>query len=864
MKELETKYNHKKVEEGQYQRWLDIGCFTAGDTSKKPYSIVIPPPNVTGKLHLGHAWDNTLQDIITRYKRLKGFDVLYLPGMDHAGIATQAKVDEKLRNQGISRYDIGREEFLKVSWQWKEEYAAHIREQWASMGIGLDYSRERFTLDDGLNKAVNKVFVDLYNDGLIYQDYKIINWDPVAKTALSNIEVIHQDDPGKMYYFNYKVKETNDSFTVATTRPETMFGDVCVVVNPNDDRYKHLIGLHAINPANHEEILIIADEYVDIEFGTGAMKCTPAHDPNDFLIAERHNLEKPICMNQDATMNELAKEYQGLDRFDCREKLTERIKSEGNLIKIEDIIHPVGHSERTKAVVEPYLSKQWFVKMRPLADDVLENQKNPEQKINFYPARFEKTFNQWLENIEDWCISRQLWWGHRIPAYYHNETGEVYVGLTPPKDIENYTQDEDVLDTWFSSALWPFSTLGWPNITDDYERYYPTSCMVTGYDIIFFWVARMAIQGRYFTKSYPFKDCLIHGLTRDAQGRKMSKSLGNGIDPLVVKEKYGVDSLRFFLSTNSTPGQDIRYMEEKVESSWNFINKLWNASRFVMLNLPEQFDYTKYDISNLSNIDKWIISKLNKTIEIVSENMEKYEFTIVGNELYNFVWDDFCNWYIELCKSELNSDNKDGAIYTLNIVLNSILKLLHPFMPFVTEKIFLSLNSNETTICTQRYPEILDIGGYNSNEIDQLIDIIKSLREVKVENDLKPSTPLDFIVKDNNDNTIIPSLINKEIITKMTKSNWLKNIDDEVSIRPIKDGKLCILSSQLIDKEAEILKLTNEEKRLLNEIARSNGMLSNQNFVNKAPTSKVDEEKNKLENYKREYEIVIKRLEELK
>ena len=864
MKELKTKYNHKKVEEGQYQRWLDIGCFTAGDTSKKPYSIVIPPPNVTGKLHLGHAWDNTLQDIITRYKRLKGFDVLYLPGMDHAGIATQAKVDEKLRNQGISRYDIGREEFLKVSWQWKEEYAAHIREQWASMGIGLDYSRERFTLDDGLNKAVNKVFVDLYNDGLIYQDYKIINWDPVAKTALSNIEVIHQDDPGKMYYFNYKVKETNDSFTVATTRPETMFGDVCVVVNPNDDRYKHLIGLHAINPANHEEILIIADEYVDIEFGTGAMKCTPAHDPNDFLIAERHNLEKPICMNQDATMNELAKEYQGLDRFDCREKLTERIKSEGNLIKIEDIIHPVGHSERTKAVVEPYLSKQWFVKMRPLADDVLENQKNPEQKINFYPARFEKTFNQWLENIEDWCISRQLWWGHRIPAYYHNETGEVYVGLTPPKDIENYTQDEDVLDTWFSSALWPFSTLGWPNITDDYERYYPTSCMVTGYDIIFFWVARMAIQGRYFTKSYPFKDCLIHGLTRDAQGRKMSKSLGNGIDPLVVKEKYGVDSLRFFLSTNSTPGQDIRYMEEKVESSWNFINKLWNASRFVMLNLPEQFDYTKYDISNLSNIDKWIISKLNKTIEIVSENMEKYEFTIVGNELYNFVWDDFCNWYIELCKSELNSDNKDGAIYTLNIVLNSILKLLHPFMPFVTEKIFLSLNSNETTICTQRYPEILDIGGYNSNEIDQLIDIIKSLREVKVENDLKPSTPLDFIVKDNNDNTINPSLINKEIITKMTKSNWLKNIDDEVSIRPIKDGKLCILSSQLIDKEAEILKLTNEEKRLLNEIARSNGMLSNQNFVNKAPTSKVDEEKNKLENYKREYEIVIKRLEELK
>ncbi|MDI9518338.1 MAG: valine--tRNA ligase [Erysipelotrichaceae bacterium] len=865
MKILDTKYDHKKVEKGQYQRWLDIGCFKAGeDTSKEPYCIVIPPPNVTGKLHLGHAWDNTLQDIITRYKRLKGYDVLYLPGMDHAGIATQAKVEEKLREQGISKYDIGREEFLKVSWQWKEEYAGHIREQWEAMGVGLDYSRERFTLDAGLNKAVNKVFVDLYNDGLIYRDYRIINWDPVAKTALSNIEVIHQDDPGKMYYFNYKVKETDDSFTVATTRPETMFGDVCVVVNPKDERYKHLIGLHAINPANHEEIKIIADDYVDMEFGTGAMKCTPAHDPNDFEIAERHNLEKPICMNLDATMNKLAKEYEGLDRFECRERLTKRIKEEGNLIKIEDIVHPVGHSERTNAVIEPYLSMQWFVKMKPLADEVLKYQEDPNEKINFYPARFERTFNQWLENIEDWCISRQLWWGHRIPAYYHKETNEVYVGLTPPKDIENYVQDEDVLDTWFSSALWPFSTLGWPENTDDLNRYYPTSCMVTGYDIIFFWVARMAVQGRYFTKTYPFKDCLIHGLTRDYQGRKMSKSLGNGIDPMDVKEQYGADSLRFFLSTNSTPGQDLRYIEEKVESTWNFINKLWNASRFVMLNLPEEFDYDNYDISNLSNIDKWIISKLNKTIEIVTENMDKYEFTIVGSELYNFVWNDFCSWYIELCKTELNSDYKDGAIYTLHTVLNAILKLLHPFMPFVTEKIYLGLNPSEETIVTSKYPKIIEIKEFDLNEIEQLIDVIKSLREIKVENDLKPSANIDFIVKDNDDNIINPSLVNKEIVSKMARSKWASSIDGELSIRPIINGKLCVLSSQLIDKETEILKLSKEKERLESEINRSNKMLGNENFISKAPKAKVDEEKSKLVNYKREYEIVLNRLNELK
>ena len=865
MKQLEPKYNHLEVEKDKYQTWVDLGCFKAGDVSKKPYTIVIPPPNVTGKLHLGHAWDNTLQDIICRYKRLCGYDVLYLPGMDHAGIATQAKIDEKLKNQGVSRYDLGREKFLDVAWSWKEEYAQYIREQWAAMGISVDYTRERFTLDDGLNKAVNRVFVDLYKDGLIYQDYKIINWDPVAKTALSNIEVIHQEDNGKMYYFNYRVKDSDESFVVATTRPETMFGDVCVVVHPEDDRYKHLIGKYAINPANHQELIIIADDYIDVSFGSGAMKCTPAHDPNDFLIAERHNLPKPICMNTDATMNELAGEFVNQDRFVCRENITKRIESEGNLVKIEDIVHQVGHSERTNAVIEPYLSKQWFVKMKPLANDVLENQNNGEEKINFYPSRFEKTFNQWLENIEDWCISRQLWWGHRIPAWYHKETGEVYVSDTQPKDIENYYQDEDVLDTWFSSALWPFSTLGWPESTEDLSRYYPTSCMVTGYDIIFFWVARMAIQARYFTNKYPFKDCLIHGLTRDSIGRKMSKSLGNGIDPMEVKEKYGVDSLRFFLSTTSTPGQDIRYVEEKVEASWNFINKLWNASRFVIMNTPENYEFKNINDIELSDIDKWILAKLNKTISTVSENMEKYEFTNVGSELYNFIWQDFCNWYIELCKSELNSDNKDGAINTLNYVLNQILILLHPFMPFVSEEIYLVLNSNKKSISFETWPkQISELNDFNGNEIEQLIEIIKTIRELKVENDLKPSTPLDFIVKNNNDEIVKPNLVNKEILLKMTKSIWNDSLEGELSVSAIPDGKLCVLSSQLIDKEAEILKLTNEEKRLSSEIARSNGMLSNQNFISKAPESKITEEKNKLENYKREYEIVVDRLKALK
>ncbi|HZJ86914.1 MAG TPA: valine--tRNA ligase, partial [Erysipelothrix sp.] len=583
---LNNKYEHKKVEQGKYDTWLEKKYFEAGDTNKEPFSLVIPPPNVTGKLHLGHAWDTTLQDIIMRYQRLLGKDVLYLPGMDHAGIATQAVVEAKLREDGISRFDLGREKFLDVAWDWKNEYADHIREQWAKMGLSLDYSRERFTLDEGLNKAVTKVFIDLYNDGLIFQGYRIINWDVQAQTALSNIEVEHKEVEGNFYTFAYEVVETGQRLEVATTRPETMFGDVCLVVHPEDERYKDLVGLHAINPANGDKLPIITDDYIDMEFGTGVMKCTPAHDPNDFEIGKKYNLEMPICMNTDGTMNDLAHKYEGMYRFDARKELVKDIDAEGNLISIEKHVHQVGHSERTNAIVEPYLSKQWFVKMKPLAEEVLKYQE--ENAIEFFPKRFSNTFNRWLENIEDWTISRQLWWGHRIPAWFHNKTDEIYVGEEPPKDIENWTQDEDVLDTWFSSALWPFSTMGWPEETEDFKRYYPTDVMVTGYDIIFFWVARMAFQARYFTNEAPFKDVLIHGLIRAEDGQKMSKSLGNGIDPMDVIDEYGVDALRYFLTTNSTPGQDMRYQEDKVESSWNFINKIWNVSRFVFMHIEDE------------------------------------------------------------------------------------------------------------------------------------------------------------------------------------------------------------------------------------------------------------------------------------
>jgi len=859
---LDTKYDHKLAEEGIYDKWIEKGYFTAGDKSKKPYSMVIPPPNVTGMLHLGHAWDFTLMDIITRYKRLQGYDVLSLPGMDHAGIATQAKVDERLRKEGISRYDIGREKFLERAWEWKEEYAGHIRKQWATMGLGFDYSRERFTLDEGLSKAVKREFVQLYNEGLIYQGERIINWDPVAQTALSNIEVYHEDTEGAMYTFSYTVVETGEKINVATTRPETMFGDVCVVVHPDDERYKHVVGKHVINPANHEELPIITDDYIEIDFGTGAMKCTPAHDPNDFKIGEKYGFPKPVCINPDATMNQLAGEYCGLDRFECREKLVERIRQEGNLVNIEKIVHPVGHSERTHAIVEPYLSKQWFVRMKPLADAVLEAQKDPEQKITFYPERFERTFTQWLENIEDWCISRQLWWGHRIPVWYHNETGEIYCAEEEPKDIENWHQDEDVLDTWFSSCLWPFSSLGWPEDTDDFRRYYPTSCLETGYDIIFFWVARMAFQARHFTNSRPFKDVLIHGLIRDEKGRKMSKSLGNGVDPRDVINQYGADSLRFFLTTNSTPGQDMRYIENKVEASWNFINKLWNASRFIEMNLGD-FGLEDIDLSDLNNIDTWILDRLNKTIAQVEANMDKYEFALAGNQAYDFVWNDFCNWYIELSKSTLSSEDPKvvkATKSTLLVVLTDILKILHPYMPFVTEKIYASLPHEKEALCIESYPKIRDIDASAAADVDLLIDVITAVRQMRVDYDIKPSLQFEAAIQDAEGNFIKSNEEMARMYSKLAKITWVDSLKGDLAVRPLTKGSLVVDLGQIVDFEEEKKKLSKQKEHLESEIRRGEGMLSNPNFVNKAPAAKIESERTKLEQYRQQYQVVLDQL----
>ena len=857
MSQLNAKYNHKKIEEGKYENWVSKGYFEAGDKSKQPFSVVIPPPNVTGKLHLGHAWDNTLQDIIVRYQRLLGKDVLYLPGMDHAGIATQARVEERLRSEGISRYDLGRDKFLEVSWDWKREYAKHIRTQWAKLGLSLDYSRERFTLDEGLNEAVRKVFVDLYNDGLIFQGYRIINWDVEAKTALSNIEVVHKEVEGNFYTFNYEVVETGEKLEVATTRPETMFADVCLVVHPEDDRYKHLVGKTAINPANGEAIPIIEDDYIDIEFGTGVMKCTPAHDPNDFEIGEKYGLEMPICMNPDGTMNELAHKYEGMDRFACRKALVKDIEDAGKLVKVETHIHQVGHSERTDVIVEPYLSKQWFVKMKPLAKEVLEH-----GGINFYPKRFENTFNHWLENIEDWCISRQLWWGHRIPAWFHNETGEVYVGMEAPEDIENYTQDEDVLDTWFSSALWPFSTMGWPEETEDFLRYYPTDTLVTGYDIIFFWVARMAFQARYFTDADPFKDVLIHGLIRDEQGRKMSKSLDNGVDPMDVIDEYGVDALRFFLTTNSTPGQDTRYIPEKVESSWNFINKIWNAARFVLMHLDgKSYDFDK---AKLSVVDRFIIDRFNETLKEVQTNMDRYEYANVGHALTKFIWDDFANWYIELSKTGLQSDDEMVVFSTkatLEKMLKNIVILLSPFMPFVSEEIYLALPDRLESINLESYPKAIDVNTDDLHQIHYVLDAITAVRESRVTYEVKPSKLLSIQLLDSNNASYNLSNTIKDMFEQMSKTEIVDVISEQLNI-PIHNGSIVLEKEELVDKKALREKLLKEKDHLEKEIERAKGMLANENFVNKAPEAKVNEEREKLKEYERQLDVVLKQLED--
>ena len=822
------------VEEGKYENWLNHKYFESGDMSKKPYAIVIPPPNVTGKLHLGHAWDTTLQDIIIRFKRMQGYDALWVPGMDHAGIATQAKVDAKLKDMGINPRSLERTEWLRYAWDWKNEYAENIHKQWAKMGLSLDYTKERFTLDSGLSDAVKHVFVTLYNEGLIYRGERIINWDPQAMTALSNEEVIYKDVPGAFYHIKYFIEGTDDYLEVATTRPETLFGDTAVAVNPNDERYKDLIGKNVVLPIVNKLIPIIGDEHADPEFGTGIVKITPAHDPNDFEVGNRHNLERIIVINPDGTMNENALGYNGLDRFLCRKKLVEDLKNDGLLISIEEITHSVGHSERTGVMVEPYLSKQWFVKMRPLADRVLENQKDKNNKVNFVPERFEKIMNHWMEITYDWCISRQLWWGHRIPAWYKGE--EVYVGMEAPTE-EGWVQDTDVLDTWFSSALWPFSTLGWPEETDLLKRYYPNNVLVTGYDIIPFWVNRMTFQGLHFTGKRPFKDCLIHGLIRDKEGRKMSKSLGNGVDPMDVIDEYGCDALRYFLSTSSAAGQDLRYDEEKVKSTWNFINKLWNASRFCLMNIE---DLKAYDFSNLAVQDKWILSKLNKVISKVTKNMESYEFNNAGGELYNFIWSDFCDSYIEMSKFSLDSVSTQS---TLCYAISAILKMLHPFMPYVTDEIYSMLPIRDAeNIMISSYPLVNEEFNFDSEEkeTEEMIGFIAAFRNVKQENAISK----DAKVMVNFDNSLI---------NKMLKLDG-NLVSEKLSIKEYKVsyGKLeAIIYYEKEVTEEDILAKEKQIESLKASILKREKLLSNAGFVSKAPEQLVNDEKIKLEEEKK-------------
>lgn len=872
--DMPTKYNPTEVEKGKYETWVEAGYFESDVTSDKPpFTIVIPPPNVTGKLHLGHAWDTTLQDIITRQKRMQGFDTLYLPGMDHAGIATQARVVQRLKEEGIDIHDLTREEFLSHAWNWKEEYAGHIRDQWKKLGLGLDYKKERFTLDEGLSKAVRKTFVNMYNKGLIYRGEYIINWDPETRTALSDIEVIHKEIEGKFYHIKYPYSDGSGYLEIATTRPETMLGDTAVVVHPDDEKYQDIIGKTVILPLMEREIPVITDDYVDIEFGTGAMKVTPAHDPNDFDLGNRHNLERINVMNEDGTINELGGEFVGMDRFEARKAIVKELEKRDQLIKIESHMHSVGHSERSNAIVEPYLSTQWFVKMAPLRDETLENQET-DNRVHFVPNRFEGTFNRWMENVHDWVISRQLWWGHQIPAWYHNETGEMYVGEEAPEDNDNWTQDKDVLDTWFSSALWPFSTLGWPEETDLLKKYYPTNVLVTGYDIIFFWVSRMIFSGLEQTNERPFNDVLLHGLVRDEQNRKMSKSLGNGVDPMDVIDKYGADALRFFLSTGSTPGQDLRYSDGKVESVWNFINKIWNASRFALMNIGPDFKHADINLEGAKTVaDEWILTRLNDTIREVTRLFEKYEFGEVGRILYHFIWDDFCDWYIEMSKISMNEGTEEEKQMTRSVLLytlDKILKMLHPFMPFVTEEIYQAIDNSQSIVVSEWPTVDASLSNEESNKtMSLLVDIIKSVRQTRNEVNTPLSKPIDIKIeiKDANSRALIEE--NKHYITRFTNPETLEisekvNIQDDAKTQVVKGATVVLPLEGLIDINEEIERLEKELERLDGELKRVKGKLSNEKFVQNAPEKIVNEEREKEASYKAQYEDVEARLNGLR
>lgn len=873
---MPTKYDPSATEAKWYDYWLENDVFKADeDDSKEPYTIVIPPPNVTGKLHLGHAWDTTLQDLLTRLKRMQGYDVLWLPGMDHAGIATQAKVEQKLREDGIMRYDLGREKFLEKTWEWKDEYADTIRAQWSKLGLGLDYSRERFTLDEGLSKAVQEVFVRLYEKGLIYRGEYIVNWDPAQKTAVSDIEVIYQEVEGAFYHMKYPLADGSGHIEIATTRPETMLGDTAVAVNPKDERYAHLVGKTIMLPVMNREIPIVADDYVDMEFGTGCVKITPAHDPNDFEIGNRHELPRILVMDEGGKMNENAGKYEGLDRFECRKQLVKDLEADGTLVKIEPHTHSVGHSERSGAVIEPYLSKQWFVDMEPLAKAALEAQGHDDTKVNFVPERFEGTYLRWMENIRDWCISRQLWWGHRIPAWYHNETGEVYVGKDAPADSENWTQDEDVLDTWFSSALWPFSTMGWPD-TDakDFNRYFPTSALVTGYDIIFFWVSRMIFQSLEFTGKQPFNDVLIHGLIRDSEGRKMSKSLGNGVDPMEVIDQYGADSLRWFLLTGSTPGNDLRFYWEKIESTWNFANKIWNASRFALMNM-DGMKFEDIDLSGEKTLaDKWILTRLNDTVDQVTRLVDKYEFGEAGRYLYNFIWEEFCNWYIEMAKLTLYGEDEAAKATTRSVLahtLDSIMRLMHPFMPFLTEEIWQHLPHEGDSIVRASYPTRRDDLHFADSvpAFEAVMNVIRSVRNIRSEVNAPMSKPIQLFISTSDEATQGYLSANEATIGKFTNATELEigrglTAPDKSMSAIMTGAELFIPLADLINFEEEIARLEKEVAKYEKEVERVQKKLGNPGFTGKAPAHVIDEEKAKEKDYLDKRDAVRARLEELR
>ncbi|EJF33801.1 valyl-tRNA synthetase [Weissella koreensis KCTC 3621] len=882
MREIEMpgKYDPTAVEAGRYDKWLQDKRFAPSENKKaRPYSIVIPPPNVTGKLHLGHAWDTTLQDIIIRQKRMQGFDTVWIPGMDHAGIATQAKVEQRLAEQNISRYDLGRDKFVDQVWDWKNEYADTIKSQWSKLGLSLDYDRERFTLDDGLSAAVKKVFVTLYEKDLIYRGEYIINWDPKARTALSDIEVIYKDIEGAFYHVKYPFTDGTtldgkDYIEIATTRPETMFGDVAVAVNPKDERYQDIIGKTIKVPLVDREIPVIADEYVEMDFGTGMVKITPAHDPNDFEVGNRHDLERINTMNEDGSMNNRAGKYAGMDRDDARKAIVNDLTDAGWMLKVEPYTHSVGHSERTGMPVEARLSTQWFVKMKPLAEQSLAMQKT-EDRVDFYPPRFENTFTNWMENIHDWVISRQLWWGHQIPAWYHKETGEIYVGEDAPSDLENWEQETDVLDTWFSSALWPFSTMGWPDTeAPDFKRYFPTNTLVTGYDIIFFWVARMMFQSKEFTGRRPFQNVLIHGLIRDEQGRKMSKSLGNGIDPMDVIEKYGADALRWFLANGSTPGLDVRFSYTKMDAAWNFINKIWNASRYVIMNLDDDTEVKIPAKTDLTLADKWILSRLNQTIATVNQNFDKFEFGEAGRTLYNFIWNDFADWYIEMTKETLNGDDdqaKQNVQQVLAYVLDQTLRLLHPIMPFVTEEIWLTMPHVGDSLTSAEFPTANDQLDDQKAEADfkRLVDLITAVRNIRTEANAPMSTLIDVMVQTSDEELMQIIKTNSDYINRFVKPKQLV-VSAEVKApqlamtKVITGAEVIVPLAELINLDDEIIRLENEAKKFQGEVKRAQGKLKNEKFVNSAPEKVVLAEREKLADWESKFATTNERLMELK